>query len=120
MKRARAEVVDAELLTSYQHSLAKFKQRKVVKGDREKDVMARLKTFTTMLKKKPAMATAIPEGGVLASLSVSVQDTVKGGETSDPSNSKAVDGVSGYDGKVNKEMDHRTYLPAAWRVSHSQ
>jgi hypothetical protein len=22
----------------------------------------------------------------------------------------------GYDGKVNRDVDHRTYLPAAWRV----
>lgn len=86
-RKQKDEVPDAGLLTQYQLSLAQFRQRKRVKGDREKDLLGKLKTFQGKLK-EPAGAAAAAAGS-----------------------SKAVDV-----GSNGKEVDHRAYLPPAWRV----
>lgn len=42
-------------------------------------------------------------------------------EKEDPATSEPAaaeeDSTEGYAGKVDKKMDHKTYMPAAWRVS---
>lgn len=102
-----AQVADAELMTSYQASLAQFKQRKRAKGEREADVLARLKTFTTLLKQKPSDAAAAGMAAKSAADAAMAAARVQ---------SSAAVGSSGYDGKVNRAIDHSAYLPPAWRV----
>eukprot|EP00798_Chlamydomonas_sp_ICE-L_P019221 gene19221-25841_t len=93
--RATDEVEDADLLKPYQVMREKYKLHKRLLGDREKDTMARLAKFTANLK-----------GG-----SKSKSGEMKEGGQDD----KEDVGAAGYNGKVRKDIDHNSYLPAAWR-----
>lgn len=93
------EVADADLLKPWQLSREKYKQRKRLVGDREKDTLARLAKFQSVLR-APDSA---PAGGKAA-----------GGAVEAPDAAAASD--KGYDGKVRDDIDHKAYMPAAWRV----
>jgi peptidyl-prolyl cis-trans isomerase SDCCAG10 len=104
-KRQQA-VPDAELLTKYQRSLAQFRQQKLARGDKESMTMERLKGFSARLK---SGRTGLQPDGAETSTEEKAKDTLLKEE---PVESRG----DGYDGKVNRDVDHRTYLPAAWRV----
>ncbi|MEW5301137.1 MAG: hypothetical protein WDW36_004016 [Sanguina aurantia] len=100
--RVTSEVTDADLLKPWQVSRAKFKQRKQQMGGREKDTMAKLAKFMTVLRSK---GDAAPE----AEPAIQPDASPKAAAAEE-------DETQGYDGKVDKKMDHKTYMPAAWRV----
>ncbi|MEW5313077.1 MAG: hypothetical protein WDW38_004671 [Sanguina aurantia] len=100
--KVTSEVTDADLLKPWQVSRAKFKQRKQQMGGREKDTMAKLAKFMTVLRSK---GDAAPEA-----------EPVIQPATSPKAAAAEDDDTQGYDGKVDKKMDHKTYMPAAWRV----
>ena len=108
-ERKRQHVVpDAALLTKYQQSLAQYRQRKRVKGDSDAETLARLQSFTARLKAE--RLTGVAQGASDEAAAGSVPDS-----SASAAGKTVVDG-QGYDGEVNKDIDHRAYLPPAWRV----
>ena len=99
-RKKQSEVPDAALLTKYQESLARFRQQKRQKGDQDNASHARLKSFTAKLKEQRKVA---KENGSSARPVVN-------------EHSAADTAVPGYDGQVNNAIDHRSYMPTAWRV----
>ncbi|GLI71539.1 hypothetical protein VaNZ11_016771 [Volvox africanus] len=110
--KGATEVADADLLKPWQLSRERYKARKRAVGDREKETLARLSKFTAALRGGPTTAASqLPDaaadagtGGNQSHDSAAVQ-----GQTAD------VD-MTGYAGKVRSDLDHRSYMPAAWRV----
>lgn len=100
------QVADADLLKPYQLMREKYKQQKRRIGNREKETLARLSKFVDVLKngKPPA-----PEGpSAPSSLATEKADPAAGAEGA------AERGA--YAGKIRKDIDHRAYMPAAWRI----
>eukprot|EP00955_Chlamydomonas_euryale_P105352 365632-Chlamydomonas_euryale.AAC.16 len=82
-----------------------YKQRKRLIGNREKDTLARLSKFSAALRGSgsgDAGRRPEPEVGAAA-----LSGRGSGGVGDDG---------KGYDGKVEADIDHTAYLPAAWRV----
>eukprot|EP00887_Chlorella_sp_A99_P005820 scaffold1.g5820.t1 len=110
------KIADAELLTEWERRRQEYKQRKRLGGAREKDTAAKLAEFTQRLKAAGAKAAA------------------KGAEEERKQQDEEGGKEAGYDGKarrggsrsrgrarepgrwVRKDIDHRAYMPAAWRV----
>jgi hypothetical protein len=101
-RKRQTVVPDAALLTKYQHSLAQFRQHKRAKGDRETATLSLLKSFTAKLKDQRKEGST--DGG-LRSVAEGVGDEKK-------------NSGDGYGGKLKGGIDHRAYLPTAWRVCH--
>ena len=89
-------VADAELLKPWQLAREKYKQQKGRIGDREKDTMSRLRDFQHKLNSQDP--------------NKKLPDHVE--KATDRAPIEAL----GYDGKVSTEIDHNSYLPAAWRL----
>lgn len=109
-QRKRQNVVpDAALLTKYQRSLAQHRQRKRARGDADDETRARFRAFQERLKaEKSRVGPAADEEAGAAN------GTADGVAADGDRGSKAE--AQAYDGQVNKGIDHRAYLPAAWRV----
>ncbi|PSC77004.1 peptidyl-prolyl cis-trans isomerase CYP57-like [Micractinium conductrix] len=119
------KVADSELLTDWERKRQEYKQRKRLGGSREKQTLARLAAFQQELKvsaqpggadaagKEPAAAAAA--GGQEQQQQ---QGEKEGGGAAAGKAAAAApkEGGAGYDGKVRGDVDHRAYLPAAWRV----
>ena len=97
---------DVELLTRYQAALAQFRQRKRARGAAEGATMSRLKDFTSRLREQR-------KGG---STAVAGMEADGGAVSEAAAGQEADDGDKGYAGRVNRNIDHRAYMPAAWRV----
>ena len=108
-RRRQQELPDAELLTKYQRSLARFRAQKLAKGDKEASTLEKLKSFSARLKAEKADA-AQADGAPPAA------EPQRNDEREAEGVSAGADAGKGYDGKINNKIDHRTYLPAAWRV----
>jgi hypothetical protein len=112
-RKRQAEVPDAALLTKYQASLAQFRQRKRDKGDAESATLARLKGFTARLKEQRRGGSNAESGaGALPGMAAYAD----AGEEAPDGGGAGAEAARGYNGEVNKAIDHRSYLPAAWRV----
>ncbi|KAG2482855.1 hypothetical protein HYH03_018246 [Edaphochlamys debaryana] len=94
------EVADADLLKPWQLQREKYKARKKAVGSREKDTLAKLSKFTAALRTAPAPAVEAKEE---AAAKGEGKGDGKGGEKA-------------YAGQVRSDIDHRAYMPAAWRV----
>ncbi|GLC42193.1 hypothetical protein PLESTB_000640900 [Pleodorina starrii] len=105
-----AEVADADLLKPWQLSREKYKARKRAVGDREKETLARLSKFTAALRGGPATAASQPpaDAAAPADSAAAARDGAAAAAPADAS--------GGYSGKVRWDLDHRAYMPAAWRV----
>lgn len=96
---AAAQVTDhkvSDFISAHQKSVAKYKRQKLSREERQADTLSQLKAFKTRLK-DARTSVAIGEG------------------TSQVALTPASDNPA-YDGKVNKNIDHRSYMPASWRV----
>jgi peptidyl-prolyl cis-trans isomerase SDCCAG10 len=99
-RKRMAEVPDAQLLTRFQQSLAEHRQRKRARGVQEQDVLNKLRSFKSHLQSGKS-----GKGSVPVKLSASETAAVGASKASAP-----------YSGQVNEDIDHRAYLPPAWRV----
>ncbi|GAB4822798.1 hypothetical protein N2152v2_009844 [Parachlorella kessleri] len=112
-KQIRIE--DAELLTGWERKRQEYKQRKRLGGDRQKATLARLAKFAASLQAKPAPTAAATAAVAVASA---------GAAEAVPSQAAAAGvaagaaGGEGYRGEVRQDVDHRAYMPAAWRVDN--
>ncbi|KAF5842764.1 cyclophilin-like domain-containing protein [Dunaliella salina] len=95
------EVVDAELLKPWQLSRETYKQRKRITGSREKSTLERLQAFQSKLSKAQAAAIKADEDQ-----KAEARVAAEAGASE----------KKGYAGKVDDSIDHKTYMPAAWRV----
>lgn len=92
------EIVDKDLLTNWQRRRQELKERKRVGGRREKDTINKLNAFMSKIQKPNDQNTDHPPSrSTVEPLLDSVQ-------------------TSSYDGKVNTHLDHRAYMPPAWRI----
>ena len=112
VRKQDSQVADAQLLTKYQQSLAQFRKRKLTKGDRENATMSKLRKFKARMKE---------DGAHVASAARGVADAADGEAVNQAAPASDEQGQKpsaelAYDGKVNNNIDHRSYLPAAWRV----
>lgn len=105
---AAAEVADADLLKPYDIMREKYKQQKRRIGGREKETLARLAKFQAALRAAPAAAAASSAGA-------GDNAATPGAGPSSAAHGPAAAG-SGYAGEVRTDIDHRAYMPAAWRV----
>eukprot|EP00803_Ostreobium_quekettii_P001959 evm.model.scf_632.4 EVM.evm.TU.scf_632.4 scf_632:48706-50358(-) len=111
------DIKDADLLTTSQVTRAKHKRRKQLHGSREADTLAKLARFTSSLKSgKSSEAKRTLDNSSAATVdsqeppSTGPQSTGHGAKAESKEDSKA------YQGQVLKELDHRAYMPASWRV----
>ncbi|PNW83908.1 hypothetical protein CHLRE_04g215950v5 [Chlamydomonas reinhardtii] len=105
---AKPEVADADLLKPWQLQRETYKARKRAVGNREKDTLARLSKFTAALRSAPTAdtkreASEPPRSGSEEPAAAKDAANQAGGD-------------KGYAGKVRGDLDHRAYMPAAWRV----
>lgn len=99
---AAAQVTEHKVSTfisDHQKSVAKYKRQKRSREERQADTLSQLKAFKTRLKD--------------ARSSVGIEE-----KTPQVALARA-SGNPAYDGKVNKNIDHRSYMPASWRVRHN-
>jgi len=101
-RRPAKEVENAELLTTWQLSRARYKQQKRLTGAREKDTLAKLQRFQSKLSSSVT-------GGQAE------QETARSEAEDGEETAEAPSGVA-YDGRVREDIDHSSYMPAAWRV----
>jgi peptidyl-prolyl cis-trans isomerase SDCCAG10 len=114
------QIQDKDLLTTWEQRRQTYKERKRLAGHREKDTMSKLATF---MQKISSSKPKIPEnttGGENSTRSKEENEQEKGGagehiNGGDIKNQK-LEGGKGYDGKVDENIDHRAYMPAAWRL----
>lgn len=111
VRRRQQELPDAELLTKYQRSLAHYRAQKLAKGDKEASTLEKIKTFSARLRAEKV--DAAQQSGTADDASHAAKPTKAQGDAD--GEAEAAPG-KGYDGEVNKKIDHRAYLPAAWRV----
>ncbi|PRW58227.1 peptidyl-prolyl cis-trans isomerase CYP57 [Chlorella sorokiniana] len=103
------KVADSELLTDWERKRQEYKQRKRLGGSREKETLARLAKFRQGLKSKPVPA---PEK---AGAEAERQQGAQPAAASEQQQQQGKDNA-GYSGKVREDIDHRAYMPAAWRI----
>ena len=99
--------------------MQEYKQRKRLGGDREKATLARLAKFAASLQAKPAAAAAAGA----AATATAVVGVAEGAEAAGPSHATPAGtagaaGGEGYRGEVRQDVDHKAYMPAAWRVDN--
>ncbi|KAG2432706.1 hypothetical protein HYH02_006689 [Chlamydomonas schloesseri] len=108
---AKPEVADADLLKPWQLQREKYKARKKAVGNREKDTLARLNKFTAALRGAPAADSKREASEPPRSVS---EEPTAAGDKEQAAAGK--EGDKGYAGKIRDDLDHRAYMPAAWRV----
>ncbi|KXZ45505.1 hypothetical protein GPECTOR_54g247 [Gonium pectorale] len=112
--RNTTEVADADLLKPWQLSRERYKARKRAVGDREKETLARLSKFTAMLRSGPSQPPKpLSDAPAKAGADAAGNDSSGGADADAAAGGK---GDAGYAGKVRADLDHRAYMPAAWRV----
>ncbi|KAL4859368.1 Peptidyl-prolyl cis-trans isomerase CYP57 [Chlorella vulgaris] len=103
------KVADSELLTDWERKRQEYKQRKRLGGGREKETLQRLAQFGQELKAATTQAAPAEQ-----------QQQQKEQQAAEQQNGQqpalAKEGDAGYDGKVREDIDHRAYMPAAWRI----
>ena len=129
------QVQDRELLTDWERRRQEYKERKRLGGNREKDTMSKLSSFMGKLANKPqngaassASAFAMKKSAAAAvddddELAIKTKKKRKGWEPATTTTAADVEKVDdkgnedkSYSGhKVDDEIDHRAYMPAAWR-----
>lgn len=107
------KVADSELLTDWERKRQEYKQRKRLGGSREKETLQRLARFQEQLKSKAKAAAAAEADAERAQRGAADADA--GGQLQGAERGQ-VAGEAGYSGKVREDIDHRAYMPAAWRV----
>lgn len=132
--KTEAVVADAELLKPFQLTREKYKAKKRQLGNRQQETLAKLAQFTAKLRGGSggsSAAGAASEGAAAAAGGANKQQSVAaavqaataaaaaaaaaaaGGQ--EQAGGKEAEGQL-YDGKVRQDIDHRAYMPAAWRV----
>ncbi|KAL4419176.1 hypothetical protein ABPG77_004899 [Micractinium sp. CCAP 211/92] len=106
------KVADSELLTEWERKRQEYKQRKRLGGSREKETLQRLARFQDQLKSKAKAAAA---EAAVERAQRGAADADAGGQRQGPEGEQGA-GEAGYSGKVREDIDHRAYMPAAWRV----
>ncbi len=108
------QIQDKELLTSWEQKRQLYKERKRLGGHREKDTMSKLASFMQKISSNPGSSSKQAE---------EKEEKSNGGERDNPEEKniggdggEKQDADKGYDGKIDKDIDHRAYMPAAWRL----
>ncbi|WIA14398.1 hypothetical protein OEZ85_002925 [Tetradesmus obliquus] len=122
--RVSDAVADGELLKAFELSRQKYKTRKQQVGNRQKDTMARLAAFTSKLRtsqqqqQKQQEETQEEQQQAAAAADDEAKQQQESKSPADSSNAAAAAAAAdeAYDGKVREDIDHRSYMPAAWRV----
>ncbi|KAF8063750.1 CYP57 [Scenedesmus sp. PABB004] len=121
--RVDGSVPDGELLKAFELSRAKYKTRKQQVGGRQKDTLSRLAAFTSKLRasqqeqqhQQRQRQQQQHEQDAAAAAADAGADAAK--QQGAAAAAAAADGEQeAYDGKVRRDIDHRTYMPAAWRA----
>lgn len=103
------KVQNRELLTDWERRRQEYKERKRLGGRREQDTMSKLKSFLGKMKsaggKEGSSAETAHAGGE--------QGAVAPGSTALQAGEEV---EAGYNGEIDKDLDHRKYMPAAWRL----
>ncbi|KAL4431122.1 hypothetical protein ABPG75_006378 [Micractinium tetrahymenae] len=119
------KVADSELLTEWERKRQEYKQRKRLGGSREKETLQRLARFQEQLKAKAkadAAAAAEAAAGEAAGEAEAERrqrgaaDAEGGQQQHKEGQQGGREGDAGYSGRVREDIDHRAYMPAAWRV----
>jgi len=123
--RAPDAVADAELLKPWQLQRQQFKNKKHAIGDRQKTTLERLAAFKSKLGAAGTTTAAASDDNPddnhhhhqqqqsKEAGSAAAAAAAAGGHGSKVG---AVQDEAAYDGKVKGDIDHRAYMPAAWRV----
>ena len=105
-KQIQGNAEDKALLNAWERRRHEYKERKRLTGNREKDTLSKLHGFLDKLKSGKNKKVEGGGGG--------------DGDGDDDNNNHESktdeEGEKGYDGKIDKEIDHRAYMPAAWRL----
>lgn len=124
------QIQDIELLSTWEQRRQTYKERKRLAGHREKDTMSKLATFMQKIssskhgtfKEKSTSETGGGGGGHNGEtpLKPEKKEEEQGGlaeknEARKDYKNKDEEG-RGYDGEIDKDIDHRAYMPAAWRL----
>jgi peptidyl-prolyl cis-trans isomerase SDCCAG10 len=99
------QILDKDLLTTWEQKRQTYKERKRLVGHREKATMSKLATFMQKISSKH-------DSRGEPSLKLEKKEEKQG----DLEESLDQNGAKGYDGKIDKDVDHRSYMPAAWRL----
>ena len=83
-------------ISDHQKIVAQYKRQKFTREERQADTLSKLKEFKSRLK--DARSGASRDDAVMQATPASAADN------------------AAYDGKVNTNIDHRSYMPASWRV----
>jgi len=128
------QIQDKELLTTWEQRRQTYKERKRLAGHREKDTMSKLATFMQKISSKHATTSEAVNasgtgvsGGDNGKTSLKLErknEEQRGLEESGDgnggghikSNENQQEGGKGYDGEIDKNIDHKSYMPAAWRL----
>ena len=110
------QIQDKDLITNWDQRRQEYKERKRLTGHREKDTMSKLATFMQKIGSKTAGKSSEKDASsTVDAKSIKEKPEVgKNGDTTGKNEEEKVTG--GYDGKVDDEIDHRAYMPAAWRL----
>lgn len=90
-----ADSKGSDFISDHQKIVAQYKRQKLSR-ERQADTLSKLKEFKSRLK--DARSGASRDDAVSQATPASAADN------------------AAYDGKVNKNIDHRSYMPASWRV----
>jgi peptidyl-prolyl cis-trans isomerase SDCCAG10 len=112
------QIQDKDLLSTWEQRRQTYKERKRLAGHREKDTMSKLATFMQKISSKLTSTKPSNDGGGAGS-STNLEEKDKKDQTKkqlQPSGGNGGGGEEGYNGKIDEGIDHRTYMPAAWRL----
>lgn len=121
------EEQDRNLLTDWERRRQEFKARKRLTGNREKDTMSKLSAFMQKIKKTGPDGREIADAGgkgsskaIPAELPAQAPTVAAGDNAAAPQKDRKEENLEdqeeGYAGKVDVGIDHRAYMPAAWRL----
>ena len=127
------QVQDRNLLSAWEQKRQEFKERKRLTGNREKDTMSKLSSFMNKIKNKPKPSAgdgkttekelSANKGGLQAPKSEKQELRAEEGPSRKDKNLEAKEKdlveegeEEGYAGKIDSDIDHRAYMPAAWRL----
>lgn len=103
---------DGELLTAWERKRQEYKERKRLGGHREQDTMSRLASFVGKLKAGTGLAGDAPASKAAAPVAAPPPAVA---DAAAPAAGEEAEADEGYAGKVDGKVDHRAFLPAAWR-----
>lgn len=112
------KVQDRDLLTTWEARRAEYRERKRLGGRREANTMAKLDSFIHRIRQSSDQVdTSVGNRNVPATEGAEPGAGNGGMPEKRDGKDVAEDGQrTGYAGEVDEALDHKTYMPASWRI----